>query len=235
MLEVLAIIPARSGSKGILNKNMVLINGKPLLQYTYDAAIHSKKITRIILSTDSEEYAKYAKKQGIETLMRPVQLAEDDTPMKDVIDYHLAQLEANNYIPDVFVLLQPTSPLRTAHNIDEALESLEANSKADAVVSVMKVPHNFTPLKVMTLDDEGFLHFYQPDGEKYSTRQKLPQQYYARNGAAIYAVYTKAYMETHSLYGNVCIPYLMDSKVSVDIDEIEDIEIASWRISQRIT
>ena len=230
-MEVLAIIPARRGSKGIPNKNMSSLNGHPLLKYTFDAARESRLISRIILSTDSNEYAKYAKDNHIEARIRPAELAKDDTLMKTVIDYHLNELKKENYVPDVIVLLQPTSPLRTSKHIDEALTKLFSNELADAIVSVIKVPHNFTPQKIMVLDD-GFLKFYKEGGEQYSTRQNLPN-YYGRNGAAIYAVYTNAYIITGSLYGKNCIPYEMNTLESVDIDEINDLKLAECLLMLR--
>lgn len=228
-MEVLAIIPARGGSKGIRNKNMTLLNGCPLLKYTFDAAKGSKLVSRTILSTDSDEYARYACLNQIEVRMRPPELAKDDTLMKSVIDYHLEELKNEGYEPDVFVLLQPTSPLRTSKHIDESLHELFQNEFADSLVSVIKVPHNCIPQKIMVLE-EGFLHFYMEDGEQYSTRQELPV-YFARNGAAIYAVYTKTYLNTRSLYGKNCIPYEMEEIESIDIDEINDLKLAEYLLS----
>lgn len=232
MKKILALIPARAGSKGIPNKNMYELNGKPLIQYTFDAVKKCNMITRAILSTDSIEYAEYARTQGIDAVIRPVELASDNTPMKDVIDFHLNELMAAGEYYDILLLLQPTSPLRTEKHIDEALTLLEKQSVADAVVSVIKVPHSFSPLKIMTRNENGFLNFYHPEGEQFTTRQELPD-YYARNGAAIYAVYTESYRETKSLYGHYCIPFEMDAKDSVDIDSIDDLLMASWRLMQR--
>ena len=224
-MEILAIIPARGGSKGIPKKNMALLCGEPLLHYTFEAAKKSSLITRVILSTDDEVFAKYAESNGVEISMRPPELASDSAVMKDVINYHLDSLKDRGYEPDIFILLQPTSPLRTSEHIDEALRLLIEDDIADAIVSVIPVPHQFLPMKLMELNDSGFLDFHVSGGEKYTTRQALPTLY-ARNGAAIYAVYTKVYRETGSLYGSNCLPYIMDSYSSIDIDEPFDLFLA---------
>ena len=224
-MEILAIIPARGGSKGIPHKNMTELAGKPLMAYSFDAAKGSLLITKTILSTDDEEFAEYARSEDIEVRMRPSELAGDKTPMKDVINYHLDELEKEGYKSDAFILLQPTSPLRTSRHIDEALGKMINDEKADAIVSVVDLPHEYLPMKLMRLEDDGMLKFYQEDGEKYTTRQALPHLY-ARNGAAIYAVYTSVYRETGSLYGRNCLPYIMKAEESIDIDEQFDLFLA---------
>ena len=231
-MEILAIVPARGGSKGIPHKNMTDLAGKPLMGYTFDAAKGSTLITKTILSTDDEDFADYARSEGIEVRMRPDELASDTAVMKDVINYHLDELEKEGYKADAFILLQPTSPLRTSNHIDEALNLMISDEKADAIVSVVDVPHEYLPMKLMKTEDDGMLKFYQEDGEKFTTRQALPHLY-ARNGAAIYAVYTDAYRETGSLYGHNCLPYLMKREDSVDIDEPFDLFLAEAIIKNR--
>lgn len=226
-MEILALIPARGGSKGIPHKNTVDLCGKPLLQYTIEAAKESKLVTRTIVSTDDESIANIAMKIGVEVMRRPIELSGDMTPMKDVIDYVISQLDQEEYKPDVLVLLQPTSPLRTAKHIDEALLSMLDDSNADAVVSVIELPHLHSPLKIMKTNSKGYLEFYLQGGEQYTLRQTLPK-FYARNGAAIYAVKVESYKQTKSLYGTNCLPYVMSQNESIDIDDIGDIEIAKY-------
>lgn len=222
--EILAIIPARGGSKGIKRKNLYSIEGKPLIQYTIEAAKESKYITRCIVNSDDKDIIIFAKKFGIETWVRPEKLAQDNTPMKDVIMYQLQMLKnEEDYIPDFIVLLQPTSPLRTSQHIDEAMEKL-LNTECDALVSVEVEPHLHSPYSVMQVNLDGYLEFFLKDGQKYTSRQEKPK-FYARNGAAIYAVATDIYMETGSLYGTKCIAYEMLPEDSVDIDSILDIYI----------
>ncbi len=216
-MEVLAFIPARAGSKGIPGKNMVDLNGKPLLWYSFEAAKKSKYITRIVMSTDDEGFAQYGRENGIDILMRPEELSNDTALIKDVIAFHLKDMAREGYEPDIIVLLQPTSPLRTARHIDEALEKMINDPEGDAVVSLVEVPHEYLPMKIMKMVEDGSVRFYQEDGERFVTRQTLPKLY-ARNGAAVYAVYREAFLETGSLYGHRCLPYIMGEEESVDID-----------------
>ncbi|MCB9094302.1 MAG: acylneuraminate cytidylyltransferase family protein [Halobacteriovoraceae bacterium] len=230
--EVLAIIPARGGSKGIKNKNLYPLCGQPLIQYTLDAAKKSKLITRTILSTDDEQIRKFCLERGIEIpFMRPVELADDLTPMIDVLLYTVEKLAENeNYKPDYILLLQPTSPLRTSEHIDEALTKL-LNSDADSVVSVEGVPHRFSPESVMVEEGE-YLKPYLPIEEKKNLRQ-LKKGYFARNGAAIYAFSYHTLVEKNSIYGEKILSLKMDRKSSIDIDDILDIEIAEFFLSQK--
>lgn len=223
--EILAIIPARGGSKGIKRKNLVTIEGKPLIQYTIDAAVGSKYITRVTVNSEDAEIIEYATRQGVEVIVRPDELAEDATPMKNVILHELQYLrEKEEYTPDIIVLLQPTSPLRTAKHIDEAMQKL-LSSKADALVSVEEEPHLHSPYSVMQMNKEGYLEFFLKEGQKFTSRQEKPK-FYARNGAAIYAVETNVYLRTGSLYGTRCLAYEMQPEDSVDIDAPIDLYLA---------
>lgn len=230
--EILAIIPARGGSKGIKHKNMVLIEGKPLIQYTIEAAKGSRYITRAIVNSDDEEILHFAETQNMEIAVRPVELAQDDTPMKDVICEQLSRLkQKENYVPDIIVLLQPTSPLRTGKHIDEAMEKL-IYSDGDALVSVEEEPHLHSPYSVMRLNAEGYLEFFIKEGQRFTSRQEKPK-FYARNGAAIYAVYTDIYLKTGNLYGTKCVPYEMAAEDSVDIDDQLDLFLAGCMLKYR--
>lgn len=230
--EIMAIIPARGGSKGIKRKNMVLLKEKPLIQYTIDAAIGSDLITRVTVNSDDSEIIAYAKEQGVEVVVRPEELAQDNTPMKAVINHQLELLrEKEGYIPDIIVLLQPTSPLRTSRHIDEAMEKM-LTSDGDALVSVVEEPHLYSPYSVMKLNEKGHLEFFLPEGQKFTSRQEKPR-FYARNGAAIYAVNTKVYQDTGSLYGTRCIPYEMKEEESVDIDCPLDLYLAECMMNYR--
>lgn len=220
--EILAIIPARGGSKGIKRKNMVPIEGIPLIQYTIMAAKDSHYITRVTVNSDDDEILEFAGQNGVETIRRPEELAQDNTPMKEVILYQLELLKAKeNYVPDIIILLQPTSPLRTAQHIDEALAKM-LSCDCDAMVSVVEEPHLHSPYSVMQMNKEGYLEFFLKEGQKFTSRQEKPQ-FYARNGAAIYAVEAEVYLKTGSLYGTKCIPYEMLPEDSVDIDEPLDL------------
>lgn len=222
--EILAMIPARGGSKGIKRKNLLPIEGIPLIQYTIDAAKGSKYIARCIVNSDDEEILEYARRQGVEVLERPMDLAQDNTSMKDVIIHQLEYLKnKERYCPDIFVLLQPTSPLRTAHHIDAAMENM-LSKDCDALVSVEEEPHLHSPFSVMQINKDGYLEFFLKEGQKFTSRQEKPR-FYARNGAAIYAVKVEAFLETGSLYGTKCVPYVMPIEDSVDIDSMLDVYV----------
>lgn len=232
-MEILGFIPARGGSKGIPNKNIVELCGKKLIEYTYEAAEKSKYLTRIILSTDSDKIANTAiERPKIEVKMREKCLATDTTKTADVIEDLLDRLyNKEKYIPDYIVILQPTSPLRSNQDIDNCMEMLLKDSTIDSVVSVCQAPHNCIPEKIMMLED-GLLKAYLPGGERYTTRQELPQ-YYARNGAAVYAFKTSVFRKTHNYYGTKCLPYIMEEERSIDIDNQYDLELARLLIKRK--
>jgi len=223
--KVLAIIPARGGSKGIPGKNLVNFCRKPLIKWTIDAAKNSKLIDRIILSSDDKNIIEYCKKQRVEVpYKRPKKLAQDNTPMLPVIKHAVNYLKSNEkYNPDYILLLQPTSPLRTYKHIDEALNLL-INSNVDSIVSVVDVPHNCNPYSVMKLQN-GYLKPFLKYNENMNLRQKKPI-FYARNGAAIYAFTYNCLMKKNSIYGDKILPYFMKKEESIDIDDKFDLKIA---------
>jgi len=233
LIKFLAIIPARGGSKGIPNKNSVDVAGKPLIQYTIEAALKSKCLDRLIISTDDKKIAKVGKKCGVKVpFMRPDELAQDDTPAIDVVLHTLDWLKQNNsYKPDVVVYLQPTSPLRTEKHIDEAIQ-LYVNKHADTVVSVIEVPHNFSPYKLLKLDQEKLVDFWKEpiDFNRYQ-RQEVPKLY-ARNGPAILITKTDVIRKEKTFYGEKVSPYMMDLYASIDIDTPSDLRLSEWLITQ---
>ena len=225
MKKILAIIPARGGSKGIPGKNLSNLCRKPLIKWTIDEAKKSNLIDKIILSSDDNEIIEYCRKQGIEVpFKRPKNFAKDNTPMLPVIKHAINFLKVNKkYVPDYILLLQPTSPLRTYKHIDEALNLL-MSSDADSVVSVVEVPHNFNPYSVMKLKN-GYLKPFLKYNENMNLRQKKPK-FYARNGAAIYAFKFNCLIKKNSIYGDKILPYFMKREESIDIDEKFDLELA---------
>ena len=230
--ETLAVIPARGGSKSIRLKNLAPLCGKGLIEYTFQAAKNSRLLDRVIVSTDSEPIAAFARERGIEVpFIRPAELAGDDCPMLPVVKHAVEFLQREDaYKPDYIVILQPTSPLRVARHIDESLELL-IDRGADSVVSVIEVPHQFSPYSVMKLEDGRVVPF-MPDSEQYSLRQRKPK-FYARNGAAVYAFTYETLFEKNSIYGDDCRPYVMAPDESVDIDEPLDLEIAEMLLGRK--
>lgn len=233
-MKILGIIPARGGSKGIPNKNIVPLGGRPLLAYTCEAALLSKSLTRVILSTDDETIAAAGRACGVEVpFLRPSDLAQDGTTSLPVIQHALHWLATHDdYEADVAVLLQPTSPLRRTEHIDAAIELL-LESGADVVVSVVEVPHQYHPASLMRMDEAGHLTPFMP-GSVITRRQDKPRVY-ARNGPAIYAARTTTLLKADSLYAGECRPLVMGLEESLDVDTWEDLRSAEFFINQSLT
>ena len=214
--DVLGLIPARGGSKGIPRKNLASLGGRPLLAWTVDAALGATELTRVVVSTDDDEIASAA---GVEVLRRPAELAADETPMLDVVRHAVAELA-----PDVVVLLQPTSPLRRAEHIDACVRLL-LESGADAVVSVVEVPHRFRPDSLMDVVEGRVV----PRGPARTRQAK--ELVYARNGPAVLA--RRADRMGDDLYGGDVRPFVMDERDSLDVDDPGDLELAELLLGAR--
>jgi CMP-N-acetylneuraminic acid synthetase len=221
IVNVLGIIPARGGSKGIPDKNLRDLAGKPLLAYTREAANNSGVIDRLVLSTDSTAIADLGRRLGIEVpFMRPAELAGDESPMLGVLQHAVAQLESGGWRPDAVVLLQPTSPLRHPEHIREVVEMLK-NGNCDSVVSVVEIPSLFAPQKALTIR-EGWLKFWSEDGSEITRRQQAKTTY-AREGS-VYACWRDVLMDKGTLYGKKCLPYVVPAAEALSLDTIDD-----WR------
>ncbi len=231
-MNILAIIPARGGSKGIIDKNIAEIAGKPLIAWTIEEAKKTECLDRIILTSDSEKIIDVAKKYDCEIpFIRPAELAEDNTPSLPVIQHAVSFMEKEkSYKPDYIVLLQPTSPLRTSQHIDDAVKNL-INSNADSIVSVTKTPHNCNPFSIMK-EQNGLLSNYLEFDELKNMRQAKPI-FYSRNGAAIYAFTYDCLMNKNSLYGDNILKYEMKQEESFDIDEPFDMDLCEWILNKR--
>ena len=224
-MDAIGLIPARGGSKSVPRKNLAMVAGKPLLEWTVESARASRSLRSVTVSTDSSEIEDLATALGADVLRRPSELAADDTPMLDVVLHALAKLDPC----DAVVLLQPTSPLRRAEHIDGALRIL-AETGADSVVSVMHVPHRYHPSALLQLVDDRLVPI--TEGSVVSRRQDLPHLY-ARNGPAVLAVRSDVVRQARSLYGSDSRPYRMEPEDSVDIDEPFDLEVAELLLSRR--
>ena len=220
-MKTLGIIPARGGSKGIPKKNIKLLNGKPLIAYTLEAAL-SSTIDRVVVSTDCQEIAQIAKQFGVEVIIRPSELAKDSTPTLPVLQHIVNNI---NETFDAVVTLQPTSPLRVAKHINEAIERFKNDDMADSLVSVIEVPHNYMPEKLMDIKGKYLV------GNSEAKRRQEINRAYARNGAAIYI--TKASRLDKYIFGGNILPYFMKKINSVDIDYIEDWEIVECLLKNR--
>jgi len=214
----LAIIPARGGSKRLPRKNILDLNGKPLIAYTVDAGIKSKYIDKVIVSSDDEEILDISQEYGALTIKRPDELASDTATTFDAIKHTIDNINRYDYI----VLLQPTSPLRNENHIDEAIELLETKN-ADAVVSICEMDHS--PLWSNTLDNSLSMSGFLRDKVLNKRSQDL-EKYYRLNGA-IYICKTDKLLEKESFFLKENIyGFIMDRESSVDIDEEIDFKLA---------
>lgn len=230
MTNIVGIIPARGGSKGIPNKNLRLLAGRPLLAYTAESAMASDVIDRLILSTDSEAIAKLGRDLGIEVpFMRPAHLATDDSAMLPVLQHAVSRIEKGGWPVDIVVLLQPTSPMRKPEHIANAV-SLLKKGKSDSVVSVIGIPDIFSPQKALRLEGN-YLQFWSTDSRSIVRRQQL-ETFYAREGT-VYAMWRDVLLEKGSLYGNRCTPLILERNESLNIDTPEDWEEAATRLSTK--
>ena len=214
----LAIIPARGGSKRLPRKNLLDLCGKPLIAWSIEAALKSKYISKVIVSSDDEEILNIAKEYKADFIKRPDELASDTATTFDALKHTLENVGKYDYV----VLLQPTSPLRSEKHIDEAIELLEEKS-ADAIISVCEMEHS--PLWSNILDENLDMSNFLRDEVLNKRSQDLPK-YYRLNGA-IYICKTEELLENKGFFIKENIyAYKMDKKHSVDIDEEIDFVIA---------
>lgn len=226
-MRVLGVVPARSGSRGIPRKNVRLLGGKPLLQYTAEAASRATKITRTILSTDDPEIAAIGRRCGLEVpFLRPAELAKDETPTLRVIQHAIEWLEMHGDAYDAVCLLEPTSPFRRADTID-ACVNLLAEGIADAVVTVRPIPAHFNPHWVYFRAQDGTLHLSTGESEPISRRQDLPPAY-CRDGC-VYATKRDVIMKEDSIYGRRLVGYIVDTDRTINIDTLDD-----WVLAERL-
>lgn len=217
-MKKIAIIPARSGSKGLPNKNILMLGNKPLIAYTIEAALKSKEFERVIVSTDSLEYKYIAEKFGAEVFMRSEELSNDKASSFVVIEDVLKKIETTI---DYFVLLQVTSPFRNENHIKESIKVFENGIDTyDFLVSMQKSDKSSSLIK--PIYDNGTLEEYNIDYSNYS-RQKYDEYY--PNGA-IFVGKVKEYLEQKHFFGKRSKAYFMNKEDSVDIDDSFDFEIA---------
>ncbi|MBW3003746.1 acylneuraminate cytidylyltransferase family protein [Candidatus Woesearchaeota archaeon] len=227
--KVLAYIPARSGSKGIPDKNIVEVNGLPLMAYTINATKASKYVDRIIVSTDSQQYADIAIKYGADVpFLRPEHLATDLADESDVVEHLINWLEENKEPYDIIIKLQPTSPLRTAEDIDNAIRML-LEKDANCIISVNEATVN--PLWMNTLPDNHSMDNFINFDLIRKQRQEL-KKYYQLNGAVFCAKW-EFIKENKNWYGPNTFAYIMPIERSIDIDEPTDIKLLKTIISEK--
>ena len=228
-IRCIAIIPARGGSKGLPGKNVLPLGGKPLIAHTIEAARATHSIQRIVVSTESPEIAQIARQYGAEVpFLRPPELALDETPTLPVMQHVLAQLKATEgWEPEIVVLLQPTSPLRRADDIDEAVILLE-ETQADSVVSLCAARHH--PAWMKRVERGRVLPFLE-NAPEYTRRQDLPPVY--RLNGAIYVTRRRVLLDENRVLGRDTRALVMDAESSVDIDTLLDLKVAALIMQER--
>ncbi len=231
--EVLAIIPARGGSKGLPRKNIREFAGFPLIAYSIEAGKQSAMVTRTIVSTDDEEIAAIARQHGAEVpFLRPPELAQDQTTDLPVFQHALAWLAENeDYCPEMVVQLRPTSPVRPRTLVDEAVSLLLAHPEADSVRGV--VPAGQNPHKMWRLDPSGgpMRPLLSVDGiaEPYNApRQALPPVFWQTGH--VDAIRSRTILTLGSMSGKVILPVLVEPRYTVDIDSLFDLQRAEWLV-----
>jgi CMP-N,N'-diacetyllegionaminic acid synthase len=228
---MLAIIPARGGSKGLPGKNIKFLCGKPLIAYTIEAAKASLSIDRLILSTDDKEIAKVAKAYDVEIpFMRPADLAHDTSRAIDNYIYTLDRLnDENSKQYDDFIVLQPTSPFRVASDIDNAVD-LFREKNADSVISVSEASH--PPIWAKKIDSFGLLKDYFSVDIGNKNRQQL-ESAFMPNGA-IFILKLSLLKSRNSYYSDGTYAYIMPREKCVDIDTLLDFEFAEFLMSRKL-
>lgn len=227
MSKIVAIIPARGGSKGVEKKNIKMILGKPLIFYTIEAALESC-VDRVIVSTDDPKIAEIAEHYGAEVpFIRPQKFAEDSSTSLSVIQHAISYLEnEEGYSPDIVAYLQPTSPLRTSENIDDAISML-TDSEVDSVIGVQRV-YESHPYFMFTENEQNELEEYVKIENKPSRRQDVPPCYLINS--ALYVSkrrYFEGLSENAYVFNiNSVKGYVMDRVQSIDINDIVDFHLA---------
>lgn len=226
-MKRIAIIPARSGSKGLKDKNIIDLCGKPLIAYSIEAALETSLFDHVIVSTDSEHYAEIAQHYGAEVMMRGEALSNDKATTFMVLEDILKNRLQESI--DYFVLLQPTSPLRTSKHITEAIEKFESKIEHfDFLVSMKEAEH--AKVLVNPIDDDESLKYFDTD---FSNYRRQGYKDYSPNGA-IFIAKPDSYLEQKHFFGAKTLSYIMSAEASVDIDGALDLVVAKAIIAKKM-
>jgi CMP-N-acetylneuraminic acid synthetase len=235
LMKILAIIPARIGSKGVPLKNIQKLNGIPLIEHTLKIAKKVEKFDKIIVSTDSEKIANIARQNKIEIpFIRPKKLSGDKSSSAEYVTHALNFLKLKmNYVPDIITILQPTSPIRDPKSITDSIAILK-RTKSSCVMTVTKTKNH--PFLSFRINKNKNLQPFEPNFQKYFQRQKFPILYYPTG--SVYTFWRDSFEKNHSVYGNKIKPIILKQEDSVDIDSIFDLFIAEmtlkhWKKFQR--
>lgn len=227
--KVIALIPARGGSKGVPGKNIRPLHGKPLIGWAIEQARNSKFVDEVIVSTDDDKISDVARHFGARVpFVRPQELATDSATGIDVVFHALDWLEENGQLPDIVVLLQPTSPFRNGEDIDAALEMLQKKG-GKASVAVCETEHS--PCWSNTLPADGCMKDFVKSEYLNKNRQELPVNY--RINGSMYIAYCDYLREHNGWYGSQTYAYVMPHDRSIDIDTEMDFQIAEFFMHQK--
>jgi len=218
MTKILAIIPARGGSKELPRKNIIDLNGKPLIAWTIEASLKSKYISKTIVTSEDDEILNISKQYKANTIKRPFELSCDTTATEPVIKHTINKLKENNEEFDYLILLQPTSPLRDVKDIDNAF-NIFFKSDATSLISVQEIDNKI--LKAFKTNKDGFMEGISNNRYPFQRRQELPKTYLS-NGA-IYIIKINEFLKNNSLFTEKTISYIMDEISSIDIDNKDDL------------
>jgi CMP-N,N'-diacetyllegionaminic acid synthase len=230
IIKILALIPARAGSKGLPGKNIKALNGMPLIAYTIREALKVSELSNVVVSTDSEGIANIAREFGAQVpFLRPQSLATDNASGIDVVFHTISHFENNNIFFDYVLLLQPTSPLRDAGDIRNAINLLKSQN-CDSIIGVCE--SHVHPYLLRVIGSNGLLQDYASNSNKHLRRQDL-EKVYQVNGA-IYLTSVEVLKRKDSFYGDIVLPYIMSQDKSVDIDNEIDFELAELLFRRKL-
>lgn len=225
--KFVALITARGGSKGLPRKNVLPVNGKPLIVWTIQAALECRLVERVFVSTDNDDIASISEEHGAEVIIRPSNLASDTASSIDAVTHSIEWLEKNGFQTMNMVLLQPTSPLRTSQHLAEALQ-LFYDKDANFIISVFEPAH--TPVKSYVQYENGSIEGLYNSEAPYMRRQDLPRAF--QPNGAIYAFSIEEFKRYNHFPKSSTFPYIMSESDSIDIDTKEDLMIVESRLKE---
>jgi len=228
--EVLGLIPARGGSKSIPLKNMAMLGGEPLIDFVISSAQSSGLLHRVICSTDSDLIAGFCRDKGVEVVRRPDTLAGDETPVVDVVRHVLEVYTKHpeGYpLPEIIVLLQPTSPFVLPEHIEGCVEALWSDKEANSVQTISRMPHNYHAYNQREINN-GYVEFRFPDlRARCYNKQRKPELYVFGN---LVATRTSAFLQTNQLFCAPSIGVEVPVEYALDVDGPADLEVAEWML-----
>ncbi|MCK4781628.1 acylneuraminate cytidylyltransferase family protein [Candidatus Parcubacteria bacterium] len=218
--KIIAIIPARGGSKGLSRKNIRIIAEKPLIAWTIESAKKSKYLDRIVVSTEDKEIAEVSEKYGVEVIKRPAELARDNSPTFDAVMHVIDYFQSKGEVFDIVVILEATSPLRDSEDIDKCIEILYSNEKARAIVSIAKLESSHPEFNVV-LNKERFIKKINGTSNFRTLRRQELQDIFFFDGT-IYISYIDTYKQKRTIYHELTLGYIVPKYKSLEVDDIYD-------------